>query len=1349
MALFQPTNITPSDLSGAGTIDATNDLPVTWQVNGTGNTPMTAYKIDIMLNDTASTLLYSTGQVTLAEPFYGNDALGNPQYFTAAVNAAALSAAGVVNSATNSYKLLITQWWNGDESVEQSSASVFIARDNPTVSITNFESTINTISYTFLGSYSQAQGDPIEWARWQISGSANNDVLVDTGRIYGVGELKTSYDGFLNGNNYIIRLSGETINGIEFDTGWQTFVAQYDITILDGAMKACGRKDTDAVQVSFPTPLYTMGNGGGDYEIEDHLYTSVGPDDLITVNDAIEAPMKSLTVEMEASQDLNGYANPWPAGGGKNKLDATFDSGEHRTVTFTVYKHQGYVEHIVMNGTADGTAARWGGEVHLKAGSYKLSGCTGGAIATYNQAIRSGGTSGSVIGQVNQNGDATVNIDTDGTYYLTLIVSAGVTVDNVEIWPMLRLSTVTDSTYAPYQNVCPITGYTSASGYVDTDYTSVINWNQYISNGDFSNGTTGWTVNTSTQPITLSTENGILTAEVTGSLNSQFSGPQQASAAMNSLTVGHWVLLSADIRQSHGTPYFGITNTQAAYAQGNIPIEDNWYRCGRIVKVLSGAAHSFQIYAGSMYASFQVGDTIQVRNACVFDLTQMLGADTADYIASLETYLASTTGEGVAYFRSIFPKTYYDYTTGTVTLAAAVNGDPYDTATVTFPALGKNLLNMAVGTHNAWSFVNIPNNLKPNTQYTFSIQGTTSYTYTLYLGNSEQSTRALSSAITAGGSSTFTTPDDMSTEPLLAVAGSTSGAGNEDLANIKPQVELGASKTSYEAYTSTVYGGTYDFVRGKLRLTKTAQTYTSFTGVFGATNLGYYAAYISMPIGKTSDVLSNEFRYSGLSYDNMDLYTFVGGSGSQTTWTFILPGTITNKAEADAWAAANPIQVLRPLETPIEFDLTPDELSTFLGTNNIWSDAGEVTAEYAIGQNAVLKLPTNADSAIWDSAGAAPFSIVAPFAVAWRAIMTDVTATLPLISVTMVNGILNVTASSDGVTASVSGQQLFNSPTVLANDDDVLLYIQQNQWSLVVNGAVADSGTIPNAWEDEISSIMLYGPQTCLFVWIVENAFTMAQMAKAQENDPAYDNTTHFLAQFNDGLSAGAIRAQEDVTKVTLYRRQAGKMTVQKMVSTDPNSTAVRDYAALNGHSYTYTLIGETAEGNSTSAISSNIASPCIWNYTLMLCTKDANGFYHVQQEYRFSLDVASGTTNNNNNPTLQTNFTRYPLRQPNAQNYRSGTLTSFVGKAVNGKYVDSLSEIDALREISTSSMYKFLKTRKGEIMMVDTASPITLTITDKFEQQPVRAAIPWAEIGDANGKSVITVSGDTYWPND
>ena len=65
MALFQPTNITPSSFSGpaAGTVDVTQNLTVSWQVNG--NSPMTAYQIIIMQNDTASTQVLDTGKITL------------------------------------------------------------------------------------------------------------------------------------------------------------------------------------------------------------------------------------------------------------------------------------------------------------------------------------------------------------------------------------------------------------------------------------------------------------------------------------------------------------------------------------------------------------------------------------------------------------------------------------------------------------------------------------------------------------------------------------------------------------------------------------------------------------------------------------------------------------------------------------------------------------------------------------------------------------------------------------------------------------------------------------------------------------------------------------------------------------------------------------------------------------------------------------------------------------------------------------------------------------------------------------------------------------------------------------
>ena len=114
----------------------------------------------------------------------------------------------------------------------------------------------------------------------------------------------------------------------------------------------------------------------------------------------------------------------------------------------------------------------------------------------------------------------------------------------------------------------------------------------------------------------------------------------------------------------------------------------------------------------------------------------------------------------------------------------------------------KNKLDVSVVGHNAWSITNIKNLLISNTEYTFSINGTTSYEYSLWLGDENGSTRKLAGPIGAGESVTFTTP--VMTESYLNLSGD-EGAGNESLDNILPQVEIG-EKTSYvERVNENIY----------------------------------------------------------------------------------------------------------------------------------------------------------------------------------------------------------------------------------------------------------------------------------------------------------------------------------------------------------------------------------------------------------------------------------------------------------------------------------------------------------------------------------------------------------------
>ena len=149
MALFQPTNIYPSSLGdlGNGTVDITKPLAVSWQVNG--NSAMTAFSLTICKNDAASTQVYSTGKLTAGCPFYGTDYAGNTVLFTYTIPASALSGANMENG--QQYKLLIRQWWGATdaESVIQRSASVFLTRTAPVLTVAAIPSPLTVRKYAF------------------------------------------------------------------------------------------------------------------------------------------------------------------------------------------------------------------------------------------------------------------------------------------------------------------------------------------------------------------------------------------------------------------------------------------------------------------------------------------------------------------------------------------------------------------------------------------------------------------------------------------------------------------------------------------------------------------------------------------------------------------------------------------------------------------------------------------------------------------------------------------------------------------------------------------------------------------------------------------------------------------------------------------------------------------------------------------------------------------------------------------------------------------------------------------------------------------------------------------------
>lgn len=244
----------------------------------------------------------------------------------------------------------------------------------------------------------------------------------------------------------------------DYDTEWDSLDAG-DISYDDSLTYAAG----------------TVGQELGDLRNTlnhkaDVIYDTASGDIASFPDGADGLPVKGLTVSIEPVQDLHGYDNPWPAGGGKNLLplllsdikaaNTTTGTWNGNTYTFTggdatatvLTDADDNVLGITVSNTGSGTNTfNLFSDKTIPAGSYLL---------TSGRSTASGYVLVSNIG-------AAYGPEVAGTLASDTICNAYVyipgQISNLTYKPMLRLSTVSDATFAPYSNICPISGWTGAN----------------------------------------------------------------------------------------------------------------------------------------------------------------------------------------------------------------------------------------------------------------------------------------------------------------------------------------------------------------------------------------------------------------------------------------------------------------------------------------------------------------------------------------------------------------------------------------------------------------------------------------------------------------------------------------------------------------------------------------------------------------------------------------------------------------------------------------------------------------------------------------------------------------------
>ena len=174
------------------------------------------------------------------------------------------------------------------------------------------------------------------------------------------------------------------------------------------------------------------------------------------------------------------------------------------------------------------------------------------------------------------------------------------------------------------------------------------------------------------------------------------------------------------------------------------------------------------------------------------------------------------------------------------------------------------------------------------------------------------------------------------------------------------QLELSSTATDYEPYqggtyditfpteAGTVYGGTLNVISGELTVDRYFKSFTTLVGKQESAD-GYFwysttdALGIPAISGLNAKLISNRLK----TEQNVSQTSFNG------ILTIYANGIIRWKeqgsltlAEYRTYLANNPLEICYELATPITYALTPQEIRTLLGTNNIWADAGPISVEY-------------------------------------------------------------------------------------------------------------------------------------------------------------------------------------------------------------------------------------------------------------------------------------------------------------------------------------------------------------------------------------------------------------------
>lgn len=310
------------------------------------------------------------------------------------------------------------------------------------------------------------------------------------------------------------------------------------------------------------------------------------------------------------------------------------------------------------------------------------------------------------------------------------------------------------------------------------------------------------------------------------------------------------------------------------------------------------------------------------------------------YSSSINTSITLTTPARIALWIGMM--SYTSVTVSNIQLEAGSSASsyvPYAPIALTdivFPATGKNLLypsRRVVSGNNVQYY---------RTGNKFPLKGGQTYTISTNITPSQISIfKGTNTPVTSTTSATLTYTPTEDVEVWIDIYVTNSRLPDGGIGAVYGMLELGDTAHSYEPYTNTFYGVSLNLTTGALTV-----EWAGFSATWGdfssATDMG---SGITRKIFPMVDNLTTGFAnnmcniapYS--SNENASIHYYYSGSGSTNrNCRLFLPSDTPDSTE---------ITVITKLSQTYEIQLTPQQITTLLGNNTIWSDAnGDIEVEY-------------------------------------------------------------------------------------------------------------------------------------------------------------------------------------------------------------------------------------------------------------------------------------------------------------------------------------------------------------------------------------------------------------------